>query len=388
MYSINLREEIFGGTLFDLETGKREYVNKEELRHIIEENNFPKDLNITKDKHDKKIKFTKLTDENIGNHFSFADIVFLEVTRSCNLRCKHCLNSSGEAIPNQLSTEEFRNLIKELAKEGVQDIRFTGGEPLLHKEIYDLIKLASDNGVYTSIGTNGTLITEGVAKKLKNSGLKKAVVSIDGTEKMHDFVRGEGNFKKAIKGLQNLIDQEINVRVNSVIMRSNMNAVISLAKELHKKGIHVFIRRFLEAGRGTELENNMLSKEDYKYVKEQLEEELKGKYIIGHYLNDEKTNKPRIGLPFNMEGCKAGQRAIAIMADGDIQLCGFLYSQGVTPVDNVRNIKDWRILWNDLQKNDRLCSLRCNLDKYNKIQGIQETYCLGYIQRLMNKGEL
>lgn len=389
MYNINIREEIFGGTLFNLETGKREYINKKELKNILEMDLFPDDIAVVDNKHPINIKFVKLDEANANiNHFSFADIVFLELTRQCNLSCKHCLNDSGERIPNQLSTVELVELIKSLAQAGVQDIRFTGGEPLLFEDVYKLISLATECGIYTSLGTNGTIITDDVAKRLKSSGLKKAVVSIDGTEEKHNFIRGAGSFQKTIKGIENLLSQGVRVRVNSVIMRSNMEEVIALAKELHKKKVPIFIRRFLEAGRGIELENNMLSKEDYQYVKEQLKEELKGKYVIGHYLNDNMGIIPRIPLPFKLQGCKAGQRAIAIMANGDIQLCGFLCTQGVAPINNVRNIDNWKVFWDELQENKTLDVLRCNLDRYNKIPGIQETYCLAYIQRWMNKQKM
>ena len=389
MYNINIREEIFGGTFFDLEKGRREYITKKELKDFIEKGCFPNEPVFKDIKQPIQIKFVRLDKEcSDMNNFSFADIVFIELTRQCNLTCKHCLNDSGKRIPNQLSTEELVNLIKDLAEAGVQDIRFTGGEPLLFEDVYKLISLASELGIYTSIGTNGTLITSDIANKLKNSGLKKAVVSIDGTEEKHNSIRGVGSYQKAIKGIENLLSQGIKVRVNSVLMRSNMDEVIALTKELHKKKNPIFIRRFLEAGRGLEMENNMLSKEDYQYVKNQLKEELKGKYVIGHYLNDNLGVIPRIQLPFEMKGCKAGQRAIAIMANGDIQLCGFLCTQVVKPVDNVRNIKNWRTFWNELQKDNTLEGLRCNLDKYNSIPGIQETYCLAYIQRWLNKQKM
>lgn len=111
MYNINIREEMFGGTLFDLKNGKRTYINNEELKEILENNKFPKDLIIECEKNN--VKFTPLK-INSGKHFSFADIAFIEVTRACNLRCKHCLNNSGEKMSNQLSTEEIFCLIKNL----------------------------------------------------------------------------------------------------------------------------------------------------------------------------------------------------------------------------------------------------------------------------------
>lgn len=388
MYKINIREEIFGGTLFDLIKGKRYYINKSELNNIMENCVFPNDISISSDISLDEIKFTKYTFKSKIEYYSFADIIFLELTRKCNLRCKHCLNNSGVPLSNELQLDEFKKIIKHLADHGTQDIRFTGGEPLMFEGIFELIKLASDNGLYTSIGTNGTLITKKVAKKLKEAGLRKAVVSIDGTRTTHDFIRGYGNFDKAIEGLNNLKEVGIDVRVNSVLMKSNVKEVISLAKELDNKNIHIFLRRFIETGRGENLKDNMLSKKDYDYVKEQLKEELKKKNIIGHYLLDASGIKPRIELPFKLEGCKAGQRALAIMADGDVHLCGFLYSQGVNAIANIRDIKDYNKFWNALQKHDILKYLREKLEDYNSIPGIQETYCLAYVQRLINKGEL
>ena len=123
----------------------------------------------------------------------------------------------------------------------------TGGEPLLYKDIYKLIKLCTDNGICTSLGTNGTLVTKEIAYKLKDVGLKKVVVSIDGTQDMHDKIRGEGNYSKSIDGLKYLKDAGIDVRVNAVIMRSNMEDVINLAKILDKEKITLFIRRFIES---------------------------------------------------------------------------------------------------------------------------------------------
>lgn len=387
MYNDNIREELFGATVSVVETGKREYVSKEELEKIKNDKIFPEGTFASKIKEEYNIKYIPL-DKNrkIKDQFSFADIVYLELTRGCNLRCKHCLNNSGEVMPNQLNEKEFEDLIIELSKAGIQEIRLTGGEPLLYKNIYKLIELCTENGICTSLGTNGTLVTDEVAKKLKKAGLKKVVVSIDGTEDMHNQIRGKGNYKKSMEGLKFLKNAGIDVRVNAVIMKSNMEDVINLAKEMNKEKITLFIRRFIESGRGENLKDNMLNQKDYEYVKEQLKEELDDStpYVNGHYLRINEGVHPRIPLPFTIRGCKAGQRAIAIMPDGEIQLCGFLSAQGFPGVDNVRNIKSWTDFWDELQKLDKLKFLRDTLDEYNSIEGVQETYCLAYIQRYLN----
>lgn len=387
MYNVNIREELFGATVSVVETGIREYVNKEELDKIKKEKIFPKGTFASKINEEYEIRYIPLDKKrNIKEQFSFADIIYLELTRGCNLRCKHCLNDSGKIMINQLKEEEFEKLIKELSDAGIQEIRFTGGEPLLYKDIYKLIKLCTDMGICTSLGTNGTLVTRGIAQKLKEVGLKKAVVSIDGTKEMHDKIRGKGNYDKSMAGLKYLKDVGINVRVNAVIMRSNMEDVINLAKELNKEKITLFIRRFIESGRGENLKNNMLNQKDYDYVREQLKEELDGSapYVNGHYLRINEGVHPRIPLPFTIKGCKAGQRAIAIMPDGEIQLCGFLSAQAFPGVGNIRNIKSWTAFWDELQKLDKLKLLRDKLNEYNSVEEVQETYCLAYIQRYLN----
>lgn len=386
-YDVNIREEVFGGTLMDVKTGKRVYITKKELKNILNKNIFPKDLQYLK-KDNLNIKFTRLT-KKVENMFSFFDIVYLELTRACNLKCIHCLNNSGIKQKDELTKDELLKLIKKLSSLGVQEIRFTGGEPLLFNGIYDLIKFATEEGICTSLGTNGTLITKEVAKKLKESGLKKVVVSIDGNKKTHDKIRGKKNYQKAMHGLKYLQKNGINVRVNSVIMKSNMDDVIKLAKKMSRKKITIFIRRFISSGRGKELENNMLNKKDYNYVRNKLQKELTKKtYVNGHYLRNDEGVNSRIKLPFEIRGCKAGQRAITILPNGDINLCGFLAAQDFPKVGNIKELDDFLDFWILINKNDHLLNLRNNLDKYNKLLNVQETYCLAYIANYLKDNKL
>ena len=382
-YSLNIREEIFGATILNLQNGKRTYVTKEELKRIEEKSEFPTDvIPILPEKiHAKTTSYNKY-----GNYFSFADIVFLELTRGCNLRCKHCLNNSGIPEENQLTFEECYDLISKLSKAGLQEIRFTGGEPLIFDGIYDLIRHATNEGIFVSIGTNATLIDEKIAHKLKENGLRRAVVSLDGTKRMHDVIRGEGNYDKTIKAIHYLNNVGISIKVNSVIMRSNMEDVIMLAKQLHKEKVSIFIRRFIESGRGAYLKDNMLFKKDYEYVNECLKEELdSGPYVRGHYirLTDEGKNN-RIKLPFELRtGCKAGQRAFVITPNGDIHYCGFLAAQDFPKISNVRKIENWIEFWDGLQEKNDLEVLENNLERYNSIPNVQQTNCLAYVQRFL-----
>lgn len=385
MYRFNVREEKFGATIYDLMKGNRFYISIDELNSLYERMVFPKDLGYKNIKH-SELRITRKNNKELLNCFSFADIAYVELTRGCNLRCKHCLNDSGDALENQLNYEEFRDMILKFSKAGIQEIRFTGGEPLFFLGVFDLIKLCTNLGIYTSIGTNGTLISKTVAQKLKKAGLKKAIVSIDGTEKKHDYIRGNGNYKKAMDGVDNLKELGIDVRINSVIMKENMDDIIEFARRINIKKQSLFIRRFIESGRGTNLLNNMLTKEDYDYVRNQLKSKLEtSKYVNGHYLrNKDEVVDSRIDIPFKIkDGCKAGERALVITPDGDIHLCGFLAAQGFPPVGNVRNVSDWNIFWKEIHNKKLLQNLEDSLPKYNETSGIQETNCLAYVQRTL-----
>lgn len=386
IYNINIREECFGATVMNLENGQREYITKAELENVLKNEIFPDDSIVKTIKSKYKIKYTPLNEENKNNHFSFADIAYLEITRACNLKCSHCLNNSGTAMSEQLNREEILTLINNWADEGIQEIRFTGGEPLVHKNIFEFINIAHEKGLYTSIGTNGTLITEEVADKLAQVGLNRAIVSIDGTENAHDKIRGKGNYVKTVKGIENLIKNNIDVRVNSVVMKSNMEDIINFAKEMHKNKTSLFIRRFIESGRGSSLKNYTLTKQDYDYLREELSYELEnGKFVNGHYLRNDEKIKHRIKLPFEfIKGCKAGQRALVITPDGEIHLCGFLAAQGFESVGNVRSVNNWKEYWNEIHKTDCLHILREKLEEYNEIPNIQPTNCLAYVQRYLN----
>lgn len=362
---LSLRKESFGGTLFNPHTGKRVYLNVQETKDFIDNRVLPTDVEIVKDAKNTDINIVENINSKNPLMFSFADTIYIELTRKCNLRCKHCLNSSGHCVANELTKEEVLSLIEELYKCGVQEIRFTGGEPLLFDGIFEAIQLASQKGLKTSLGTNGTLVTPKVAKKLKEVGLSNAVVSIDGTKEMHDSIRGEGNFDKSMEGLHNLMHEGIDVRVNSVIMKNNIEEIIALAKDLDSQKIKLFIRQFVSSGRGKDLVDVALSAEEYKQVKERLAEELNNN-VRGHNLKNNNGTTSRIPLNFEISTCRAAQRTLCITPEGNVYPCGFLAAQGFSPLDNIRNIDSWEEFWFKLNNIAKLKDLRERMAEYNK----------------------
>lgn len=368
-----LRVESFGGTLFDIRSGKRVYLNKNEVCKVVPHEQVRlEDCSFTPP--------IKIVTPSVlpTSGFSFADTAFIEITRKCNLHCTHCLNNSGKELDKTLTSKEINKVIDDLNRAGIQEIRFTGGEPLLHPNIFGFIHRANENGIRTSIGTNATLITSRIAETLSKAGLKQAIVSIDGTEEAHDNIRGGGNYRKALRGIENLQKNGIMIRINSVLMKNNYKDIIDLMRKMNSKQLPVFIRRFIESGRGNNQFSQVLTKEDYDKVREELKTELEGKYIRGHYLNTEKI-EPRIQLPFERRDCSAGQRGIVILPNGNIHTCGFLAAQGEPALGNVREVENWTAFWNELILKDPLKKLRRELQVYNSKSKVQPTTCLAYV---------
>lgn len=371
---LKLRKESFGGTLFDIVSGKRLYVCNEEFSSI----KFNHGLD---DRLTASLCMTGSVDitEPVWIpefNFSAPDTVFFEVTRACNLRCLHCFNSSGLKIKNELTQKMRVAIIEDLAKAGVQEIRFTGGEPMVLVEIEDLLSKATSLNLRISMGTNAVLATISRAASLAKF-LHMAIVSIDGTEKRHDYIRGKGNFKKTMRGMENLLSCGVNVRVNTVIMRSNTLDIIELAKHLYHRNIPLFIRRLIPSGRALNMSGEMMSKDDYNNVREKLSPYLADPRGLtqGHYLNVEKGVQTRIPLPFRRRDCSAGHRGMVILPDGNMQTCGFLGPVGEKSVGRIQD-ESIATIWKRLLLSNHVVSLENNLIAHNRCSDGPCTNCL------------
>jgi len=140
-------------------------------------------------------------------------IVVWNITRACNLKCVHCYNDSGVGkASNELSTDKAKEVIDDLARFGAPSVLFSGGEPLMRPDLFDLIEYAVGKGLRTVISTNGTLISEQTAAKIKERGVSYVGISLDGIGPINDKFRGlEGAFDKAVKGIRNC--QRAGVRI-------------------------------------------------------------------------------------------------------------------------------------------------------------------------------
>ena len=119
-------------------------------------------------------------------------LVAWEVTRSCNLACKHCrAEAHPEPYPGELSTDEAKALIDTFPQVGNPIIIFTGGDPMMRPDVYELVAYTHSKGLTCAFSPNGTLITPESARRIKEAGVERCSISIDGADAAsHDAFRG------------------------------------------------------------------------------------------------------------------------------------------------------------------------------------------------------
>ncbi|MHB1316545.1 MAG: radical SAM/SPASM domain-containing protein [Minisyncoccota bacterium] len=370
-----LRKESFGGTLSNAHSGKRLYVSQEEYNSIKELQKLPLDLRIELNAPSNEVII--MEPEVLPDHnFSGPDTIFFEITRACNLTCEHCFNNSGNRLPFELSDGQRRAIITNLCDSGVQEIRFTGGEPLVVSAVFKYITYIRNRGVRASIGTNGALIDFNVAKRLADAGLNTAITSIDGMEEKHDLIRGSGSFQKTLLGIQSLLDVNIPVRVNTVAMKSNMQEIPLITEYFYLRNIPIMIRRLIPSGRADNMMKEMLTEEDYALLRDTLKPFISDKrgIVRGHYLQNDNV-EPRIKLPFERRSCSAGHRGLVVLPDGLVQTCGFLGPLGENSIGDLKS-ETLASLWQRLTESQHIASLRALLPTFNETTLGPKTNCL------------
>jgi len=192
-------------------------------------------------------------------------VVVWNVTRKCNLKCVHCYAHATETAPaDELSTAEGKALIDDLAAFGAPVMLFSGGEPLVRKDLPELAAYAVDKGMRAVISTNGTLITPRVAHTLKAIGLSYVGISLDGMQPINDKFRGvPGAFEKALDGIRNCQTAGIKVGLRFTINRFNVDEIPSIFDLLETMDIpRVCFYHLVYAGRGSDMVKEDLSLDD------------------------------------------------------------------------------------------------------------------------------
>lgn len=174
-------------------------------------------------------------------------LVFWELTTGCNLRCIHCRASATELMsPEDLPTSECLRIVDEIAEYAPLILVLSGGEPLWRRDVFQIASHAVSKGLRVALATNGTLVDEAMAQRIKDAGIVRVSISLDGSDRAtHDSFRGhDGAFDSAIRGLKCLQDLGISTQINTTVSKHNAHQLpemLELAKQLKVAAFHLFL---------------------------------------------------------------------------------------------------------------------------------------------------
>ena len=254
--------------------------------------------------------------------------LFLELTLRCNENCLHCGSRCGEVRSEELPVDVLKAFLDKVKRDmTIYDkmICVTGGEPLLRKEIFEIMGYAHELGFKWGMTSNATLIDRECAHKLRLAGMSTISVSIDGLEKTHDeFRRTPGAYRKAMQGIQNLIDEGgfKHVQVTTVVTHKSIGELDSLFEIFDKMDLDSWRIVGMEPmGRALEHPELLLTPEDQKYLMDFIRNKrIAGEpvcYGCSHYLGLEYEREVRDWYFL----CNAGIYTASIAANGDILAC-------------------------------------------------------------------
>jgi 12,18-didecarboxysiroheme deacetylase len=294
-------------------------------------------------------------------------VVVWNMTRQCNLKCVHCYAQAKLTRQmDELSTGEGKKLIDDLSEMGAPVMLFSGGEPLMRKDLPELAAYAVQKGMRAVISTNGTLIDASVARTLMEIGLSYVGISLDGMRDINDRFRGiDGAYDAALKGIENCQKAGIKVGLRFTINKFNVNEIPALFDLLEERDIpRICFYHLVYAGRGSNLIHDDLSREETRKTvdliidrtralhdkgmdKEVLtvDNHADGPYV---YLRLTRENSPRASEVLKLlqmnEGNNSGRGIGCVSWDGSVHADQFWrhYSFG-----NVRQ-RPFSEIWHDL----------------------------------------
>lgn len=268
------------------------------------------------------------------NNSSALRMIAWEVTRRCNLACRHCRASSiCGPYTNELTTDECFRLIDEIVSFSSPIVILTGGEPLLREDIFEIAEYGKKKGLRMVMAPNGTLLTDENVAKIMQAGIKRISVSLDGPDAVtHDNLRQvPGAFNQACNGIARAKKAGLEFQINSTITKRNIKLlpqIMDLAKKLGAKAHHIFL--LVPTGRAKDMVGEELSAVEYEEALKALAKEKKSstleiKITCAPHLNRilaQEHFEPAATL--TGRGCMAGVSFCFISHTGDLQPCGYL----------------------------------------------------------------
>ena len=275
----------------------------------------------------------------------------ISLTNRCNLRCEYCYASSGDVnyMVEELPVENYRSLFEQLDNMNVHRISLSGGEPFVRSDFFEILGEAQKHRFAIIINSNGTLITDEVAEKLKQYRFERICITVDGSsERVHDIIRGRGSFVKALQGIQKLQKYNLPVSTLFTLNKNNMEDLINTIKLNESLGInYMSVMVMCPTGRAAQ-GKLLLTKEKWypiflklSQMKERNEIKLNFKIVPPNegsvfwlfYFPLKYYNRIDLLKYWNQDcdckescevSCQAGLKSISIMCNGDVYGCDLM----------------------------------------------------------------
>ncbi|HEY6844499.1 MAG TPA: radical SAM protein [Thermoanaerobaculia bacterium] len=303
-------------------------------------------------------------------------VVVWNATKTCNLECVHCYaDAETRKFTGELTTEEARRMIEDLAAFNVPALLISGGEPLVRPDILDLAEYATSLGVRVTFSTNGTLIDEKKAERLAKIGVTYVGISVDGAEKRHDAFRGkQGAWRGSIRGIRNCRAAGIRVGVRFTVTQENLPDLEDVYRIVEQEDIgRLCIYHLVYAGRGSYLAGIDLTVEEKRKMMIRLMEQVESWNEQGREVEvmtvDNHADAPFIYLRLKDRNPSLADNALALIrnnggnrsgvAIGAIDSFGFVHPDQFTQHKTVGSIRERKFseIWTD-QRVDLLEDLR------------------------------
>lgn len=354
-------------------------------------------------------------------------LVVWNYTNACNLRCVHCYQNAGRPLGDELTLEEKLEVVDQLAENNVAALAFSGGEPLMGRDFWEVARYAASKKMYVSVATNGTLLTEDTVKKLVEVGVGYLEISLDAaTPEIHNAFRGsEDAWQRTMQGIRNAVkEKSLFVCIASTITRHNYEELEQLVELAKKLGAQRFLAfNFIPTGKGKDaleidlspqMRENML-RTLFKYLKEGKVEVMttapqfaricmmnsRDTFSMAHFGAGRMDERTRTIAEF-IGGCGAGRMYCAIQPNGIMTPCVYIPVK-VGDLRKEKFINIWRnseILntlrdrWN-LKENCGKCNYKnvcggCRARAYAYYGDLEECDpgCINNLKKSLNLGDL
>jgi len=330
----------------------------------------------------------KIVDNDITKYFTLQ----WHVTRACNKKCTICYFTDEERERSSevdLSLQQGIEVIKDFKNFTTKHnftpgITFTGGNPLLRPDFFDLLSYAKDNGITSQILGNPTPLNDRMVKRLIDHGVTRYQISFDGMEDMHDAIRGKGSFKQATRSLDILANGGMETVVMSTVTKANQKDVLQLPKYVLDHGVRKFdFARLVPTGNGANLKNLVFSPQEYKQFLENMYDTYQGLIDEGYdqmamgtkdhlwklLLYEKGEFEVDKNIEFVVDGCSIGSGGFCMDSDGELYGCKRMN----VPSGNITEISVEEFVFNNPQ-----------MEEYRNIESLEActdcellNYCRG-----------